>query len=64
MAYTKEVVDWDYLIKWDIAQSYKNIIPNHIYEEIENFYYKDTLPKTITLSHRIRSKIIKSNSQI
>ncbi|RIA86155.1 hypothetical protein C1645_829684 [Glomus cerebriforme] len=105
----KEVVTWDYLIKWGIEQTsglesenddngykwknenykalketlnqfiplirfvnisptdffdkiqpYKDIFPEHIYEEVENYYYKGTLPKTITLSPRIGSKIIKS----
>ncbi|GBC40176.2 hypothetical protein GLOIN_2v1834833 [Rhizophagus irregularis DAOM 181602=DAOM 197198] len=46
----------------DKVQPYKDIIPNHIYEEVKNFYYKNTLPKTITLPSRIgkfESKIIK-----
>ncbi|GBC01607.1 hypothetical protein RclHR1_04260007 [Rhizophagus clarus] len=114
----KEVVIWDYLIKWGIEQTpdlrsknydmtewtskdyqalrntleqfipfvrfveisradffdkvrpYKAIIPNHIYEEIEEFNYKDVLPKTITLLPRagsttkkgkFLSRIIKQN---
>jgi hypothetical protein len=47
----------------DKIQSYRAIIPNHIYEEIEEFYIKGTLPKTITLPprNRIESNIIKPN---
>ncbi|CAB4433088.1 unnamed protein product [Rhizophagus irregularis] len=96
----KEVIVWDYLIKWGIEQTsglgnensdrtkwnnkdyeelkktlnqfiplirfteisradffdkvrpYRTIIPNHIYEEIEEFYYKDALPKTTILPPR------------
>ncbi|POG81691.1 hypothetical protein GLOIN_2v1762929 [Rhizophagus irregularis DAOM 181602=DAOM 197198] len=96
----KEVIVWDYLIKWGIEQTsglgnensdrakwnnkdyeelkktlnqiiplirfteisradffdkvrpYRIIIPNHIYEEIEEFYYKDALPKTTILPPR------------
>ena len=33
--------------------SCKIIIPNHIYEEIEEFHYKDVLLKTTTLPPRI-----------
>ncbi|RGB35665.1 BTB/POZ protein [Rhizophagus diaphanus] len=110
----KEVIVWDYLIKWGIEQTsgldinrmkwnnkdykelkktlnqfislirfteisradffdkvrpYKIIIPNNIYEEIEEFYYKDSLPKSTILPPRtgysfeigkIESNIIKS----
>uniref|UniRef100_U9U9I6 Uncharacterized protein n=1 Tax=Rhizophagus irregularis (strain DAOM 181602 / DAOM 197198 / MUCL 43194) TaxID=747089 RepID=U9U9I6_RHIID len=31
---------------YDKVQPYKAIIPNNIYEEIEEFYLKNTLPKT------------------
>ncbi|CAB4378187.1 unnamed protein product [Rhizophagus irregularis] len=96
----KEVIVWDYLIKWGIEQTsglgnensdrakwnnkdyeklkktlnqfiplirfteisradffdkvrpYRIIIPNHIYEEIEEYYYKDALPKTTILPPR------------
>ncbi|UZO14555.1 uncharacterized protein OCT59_006011 [Rhizophagus irregularis] len=55
----EEVVAWDYLIKWGIEQTpglgirpYKTIIPHHIYEELEEFYYKKALPKTTTLPPR------------
>ncbi|GBC01612.1 hypothetical protein RclHR1_04260012 [Rhizophagus clarus] len=50
---------------FDKVRPYKTIIPDQIYEEIEEFYYKDTLPKTITLSSRtgplIRSSNFESN---
>ncbi|CAB4446053.1 unnamed protein product [Rhizophagus irregularis] len=51
--------DFNYKIR-----TYKDIIPNQIYKEIESFYYKDTkdtLPTTLNLSPRIGkldSKII------
>ncbi|GBC46090.2 hypothetical protein GLOIN_2v1478609 [Rhizophagus irregularis DAOM 181602=DAOM 197198] len=96
----KEVIIWDYLIKWGIEQTfglenensdrakwnnkdyeelkktlnqfiplirfteisradffdkvrpYRTIIPNHIYEEIEEYYYKDVLTKTTILPPR------------
>jgi hypothetical protein len=49
------------------VRPYKTIIPTHIYEVIEKFYYKNTLPKTTILPLRtgfltggkIESKIIK-----
>jgi hypothetical protein len=47
---------------FDKIQPYKAIIPNHIYEEIEEFYIKGTLPKTTSLLSRkvkIISNIIK-----
>ncbi|RGB23579.1 BTB/POZ protein, partial [Rhizophagus diaphanus] len=37
---------------FDKVRPYKAIIPKHIFEEIEEFYFKDTLPKTIILSPR------------
>jgi hypothetical protein len=46
----------------DKIKPYRNIIPNQIYEEIEEFYNKGTLPKITTLPPRIGkfdSKIIK-----
>ncbi|GBB94411.1 hypothetical protein RclHR1_02350010 [Rhizophagus clarus] len=49
--------DFNYKIK-----PYKDIIPNQIYEEIEEFYSKGTFPKKTTLSPRVGkfdSKIIK-----
>jgi hypothetical protein len=50
---------------YDKVRPYKAIISNNIYEEIEEFYFKSTLPKTITLPPRIgksyiESKIIRS----
>ncbi|UZO14588.1 uncharacterized protein OCT59_006044 [Rhizophagus irregularis] len=55
----KEIAAWDCLIKWGIEQTpglgirpYKAIIPHHIYEEVAEFYYKKTLPKTTTLPPR------------
>ncbi|RIA86167.1 hypothetical protein C1645_829704 [Glomus cerebriforme] len=47
---------------FDKVKPYKNIIPNNIYEEFENFYCNGILPKTIILPPRIGkfdSKIIK-----
>jgi hypothetical protein len=53
---------------FDKVRPYKAIIPTYIYEEIEEFYYKDTLPKTTILPPRtniptrtgnFRSNIIK-----
>ncbi|RIA83950.1 BTB/POZ protein [Glomus cerebriforme] len=47
---------------FDKVRPYKAIIPHYIYEEIEEFYYKKTLPKTIILSSRtgkLASTIIK-----
>ncbi|GBC40181.2 hypothetical protein GLOIN_2v1762916 [Rhizophagus irregularis DAOM 181602=DAOM 197198] len=37
---------------FDKVRPYRIIIPNHIYEEIEEFYYKDALPKTTILPPR------------
>ncbi|POG81698.1 hypothetical protein GLOIN_2v1470532 [Rhizophagus irregularis DAOM 181602=DAOM 197198] len=37
---------------FDKVRPYKAIIPKHIFEEIEEFYYKDTLPKTTILPPR------------
>ncbi|RIA79701.1 hypothetical protein C1645_840111 [Glomus cerebriforme] len=37
---------------FDKIRPYKVIIPHHIYDEVEEFYYKKTLPKTIILSPR------------
>ncbi|CAI2174793.1 5945_t:CDS:1 [Funneliformis geosporum] len=34
---------------YDKVRPYKDIIPKNIYEEIKEFYYKNTLPKSITL---------------
>ncbi|EXX57668.1 hypothetical protein GLOIN_2v1842973 [Rhizophagus irregularis DAOM 181602=DAOM 197198] len=51
---------------FDKVRPYKAIISHHIYEELEEFYYKKTLPKTTTLPPRtgksgsLTSKIIKS----
>ncbi|GBB98676.1 hypothetical protein RclHR1_00330003 [Rhizophagus clarus] len=38
---------------FDKVRPYKAIIPNHIYEEVEEFYFKGTLPKTTTLPPRV-----------
>ncbi|GBC38279.1 hypothetical protein GLOIN_2v1778231 [Rhizophagus irregularis DAOM 181602=DAOM 197198] len=37
---------------FDKVRPYKTIIPHHIYEELEEFYYKKALPKTTTLPPR------------
>ncbi|RGB27970.1 hypothetical protein C1646_768392 [Rhizophagus diaphanus] len=39
---------------FDKVRPYKFIIPIHIYNEIEEFYYKDTLPKNLSSSVRIK----------
>jgi hypothetical protein len=50
---------------FDKVRPYKAIIPYHIYEEIEEFYFKGTLPRKTTLPprtgviQRIESNIIK-----
>ncbi|RIA93828.1 hypothetical protein C1645_735269 [Glomus cerebriforme] len=49
---------------FDKVRPYKAIIPHDIYEEIEEFYYKKTLPKTIILPPRtatLVSTIIRPN---
>ncbi|PKK69513.1 BTB-domain-containing protein [Rhizophagus irregularis] len=55
---------------FDKVRPYKAIIPNHIFEEIEEFYYKDTIPiftistpRTGLLNRKgnFRSNIIRSN---
>ncbi|EXX61738.1 uncharacterized protein OCT59_006028 [Rhizophagus irregularis] len=46
---------------FDKVRPYKAIIPNHIYEEIEEFYFKGTLPKTFTLSPRVGKIRIESD---
>jgi hypothetical protein len=51
---------------FDKVRPFKAIIPHHIYEEVAEFYYKKTLPKTTTLPPRtgksgsFKSTIIKS----
>ncbi|CAB4399512.1 unnamed protein product [Rhizophagus irregularis] len=54
----REIDAWNCLIKWGIEQTpvrpYKYVIPNHIYEELEKFYYKKALPITTTLPPRTR----------
>ncbi|CAB4438916.1 unnamed protein product [Rhizophagus irregularis] len=66
----EEIVAWDFLINWGIEQisdfydkvrPYKAAIPLHIYEELEEFYYKKTLSKTEILPPRIGKLKIKSN---
>jgi hypothetical protein len=48
---------------FDKIRPYKPIIPNNIYDEIEEYYFKDVQPKTINLTPRIKkfieSKLIK-----
>ncbi|PKK74533.1 hypothetical protein RhiirC2_774662 [Rhizophagus irregularis] len=49
---------------YDKVRPYKAVIPENIYEEISEFYYKNTLPKTTTfpprkLKVRIESKLIR-----
>ncbi|EXX56301.1 hypothetical protein GLOIN_2v1480801 [Rhizophagus irregularis DAOM 181602=DAOM 197198] len=39
---------------FDKVRPYKYVIPNHIYEELEKFYYKKALPITTTLPPRTR----------
>ncbi|CAG8653054.1 5017_t:CDS:1, partial [Funneliformis mosseae] len=38
---------------YDKVRPFKAIIPHHIYEEITEFYYKNTLPKLSTLPPRV-----------
>ncbi|GBB90452.1 hypothetical protein RclHR1_01740029 [Rhizophagus clarus] len=54
-------VDFSHSDYFNKIQSYKVIIPNNIYEKIEVFHTKGTLPKTITSPPRncIESDIIK-----
>jgi hypothetical protein len=50
---------------FDKVRPYKAIIPNHIFEEIEEFYFKGTLPTTSTLPPRTGLNQINSiNSNI
>ncbi|GBB98688.1 hypothetical protein RclHR1_00330015 [Rhizophagus clarus] len=42
---------------FDKVRPYKHIIPNSIYEEIMEFYMKNTIPKTIILTPRMNLKI-------
>ncbi len=44
----------------DIFNKIRPYISHHLYKEISDFYHKGTLPKTMTLSPRIASTIIKS----
>ncbi|CAI2165566.1 19000_t:CDS:2 [Funneliformis geosporum] len=37
---------------YDQVRPYKAIIPKNLYEEIKEFYYKDTLPKSIIITPR------------
>jgi hypothetical protein len=46
---------------FDKVRPYKTIIPNHIYEEVEEFYFKGTLPRTTTLPPRVGKIRIDSN---
>ncbi|GBC04591.1 hypothetical protein RclHR1_05760009 [Rhizophagus clarus] len=49
---------------FDKIRPYKDIIPTNIYDEIEEYYFKDVQPKTINLTSRIKiieSNLIKSN---
>jgi hypothetical protein len=45
---------------YDKVHSYKAIIPNNIYEDILEFYLKNTLPKSIILTPRIGTNHIES----
>ncbi|GBB98708.1 hypothetical protein RclHR1_00330035 [Rhizophagus clarus] len=52
---------------YDKVRPYKAVIPDYIYEEITEFYYKNTLPKTTILPPRnakvrIESRLIKLNN--
>jgi hypothetical protein len=52
---------------FDKVRPYKAIIPNHIYEEIEEFYFKGTLQKATILPPRVgkiqfKSKIIEKKT--
>jgi hypothetical protein len=51
------LVDFKPIEYFDKIQPYKAIIPNHIYDEIEEFYIKGTLPKATSLLSR-KEKII------
>ncbi|CAI2184023.1 3222_t:CDS:2 [Funneliformis geosporum] len=56
-------MEWQRLRSVEV-RPYKPVIPHHIYEEVMEFYMKDTLPKTSTFPPRcgkcqIESKIIK-----
>uniref|UniRef100_U9UI04 Kelch-like protein 17 n=1 Tax=Rhizophagus irregularis (strain DAOM 181602 / DAOM 197198 / MUCL 43194) TaxID=747089 RepID=U9UI04_RHIID len=44
---------------FDKIRPYKTVIPNNIYDEIEEYYFKSVQPKTINLTPR--KKIIESN---
>jgi len=47
---------------FDRVRPYKAIIPDHIYEEVAEFYYKKTLPKTTMLPPRsIKTRQIIAN---
>jgi len=55
---------------FDNIRPYKDIIPNHICDEIEEFYFKNIKPKTISLTprsnnrrHYIKSEIINENDE-
>ncbi|CAG8665251.1 10596_t:CDS:2 [Funneliformis mosseae] len=49
---------------FDKIRPYKAAIPNHIYEEIEEFYYKKTFPKSTNLIPRSRKFQIEIESQV
>ncbi|RIA79699.1 hypothetical protein C1645_840109 [Glomus cerebriforme] len=42
---------------FDRVRPYKVIIPHHIYDEVDEFYYKKTLPKSIILSPRTEKSV-------
>jgi hypothetical protein len=44
-----EIISEDF---FDKVRPYKAVIPHHIYEELEEFYYKKTLSKAINLPPR------------
>lgn len=49
---------------FDKVRPYKAIIPNNIYDEVEEFYFKDTKPKIITLTPRVKKIKIEIESNL
>ncbi|RGB24673.1 hypothetical protein C1646_676194 [Rhizophagus diaphanus] len=47
---------------FDKIRPYKAIIPNHIYDEIEEFYFKGTQPKIINLTPRVEKNNVEIES--
>ncbi|RGB24677.1 hypothetical protein C1646_803797 [Rhizophagus diaphanus] len=52
-----EISAADYFVK---VRPYKAIIPNDIYNEVKEYFIKGTLPKSITLTPRIKQSFIES----